>query len=75
MKNLRYIREQNGLSQIQLQMKTGIDQAMLSRYESGERTTSVEKLLILSRYFGTSVDYLLDLTDEPTPYPPKKAEG
>ncbi|GKH45690.1 helix-turn-helix domain-containing protein [Anaerotruncus massiliensis (ex Togo et al. 2019)] len=75
MKNLRYIREQNGLSQIQLQMKTGIDQAMLSRYESGERTPSVEKLLILSRYFGTSVDYLLDLTDEPTPYPPKKAEG
>ena len=75
MKNLRYIREQNGLSQIQLQMKTGIDQAMLSRYESGERTPSVEKLLILSRYFGTSVDYLLDLSDEPTPYPPKKAEG
>ena len=75
MKNLRYIREQNGLSQIQLQMKTGIDQAMLSRYESGERTPSVEKLLILSRYFGTSVDYLLDLTDEPPPYPPKKAEG
>ena len=75
MKNLRYIREQNGLSQIQLQMKTGIDQAMLSRYQSGERTPSVEKLLILSRYFGTSVDYLLDLTDEPTPYPPKKAEG
>ena len=75
MKNLRYIREQNGLSQIQLQMKTGIDQAMLSRYESGERTPSVEKLLILSRYFGTSVDYLLDLTDEPTSYPPKKAEG
>ena len=75
MKNLRYIREQNGLSQIQLQMKTGIDQAMLSRYESGERTPSVEKLLSLSRYFGTSVDYLLDLTDEPTPYPPKKAEG
>ncbi|MBC3938138.1 MULTISPECIES: helix-turn-helix domain-containing protein [Anaerotruncus] len=75
MKNLRYIREQNGLSQIQLQMKTGIDQAMLSRYESGERTPSVEKLLILSRYFGTSVDYLLDLTDEPTPYPPKKAES
>ena len=75
MKNLRYIREQNGLSQIQLQMKTGIDQAMLSRYESGERTPSVEKLLILSRYFGTSVDYLLDLTDEPTPYPPRKAEG
>ena len=72
---MRYIREQNGLSQIQLQMKTGIDQAMLSRYESGERTPSVEKLLILSRYFGTSVDYLLDLTDEPTPYPPKKAEG
>ena len=75
MKNLRYIWEQNGLSQIQLQMKTGIDQAMLSRYESGERTPSVEKLLILSRYFGTSVDYLLDLTDEPTPYPPKKAES
>ena len=75
MKNLRYIREQNGLSQIQLQMKTGIDQAMLPRYESGERTPSVEKLLILSRYFGTSVDYLLDLTDEPTPYPPKKAES
>jgi len=38
------------------------------RYERGIREIPVSMLLALARYYGVSVDYLLDLTDNPTPY-------
>ena len=75
MKNLKRIRNAQGKTQLQVQIALKIDQTALSKYETGDRVPSVDHLLKLARYYGTSVDYLLDLTDEPTPYPPKKAEG
>lgn len=52
-------------------MKTGIDQSDYSKIERGFRYPTVEQLIILSELFGTSVDYLLDLTDVEKPYPRK----
>lgn len=48
-------------------MKTGIDQALLSKYETGERVPTVENLLILADFYQTNLDYLLDRTDVRTP--------
>lgn len=56
-----------------LQLRTGIDQAMLSKYETGERIPTVENLCILANFFGTSLDFLMDRTDEKEPYEPKKS--
>lgn len=39
------------------------------RYEKGTRTIPVECLIILADYYGTSVDYLLGLTENKKPYP------
>lgn len=72
MLNLRKIRIEKRLSQIAVQLKTGIDQAQLSKIERGERLPSTENLLLLADLYGTSIDFLLDRTDEKTPYPPKK---
>lgn len=72
MHKLKKIRLEKGLTQLQVQMKTGIDQSDYSKIERGLRYPTVEQLIILSELFGTSsVDYLLDLTDVEKPYPRK----
>lgn len=71
MHKLNKIRLEKGLTQLQVQMKTGIDQSDYSKIERGLRYPTVEQLIILSELFGTSVDYLLDLTDAEKPYPRK----
>ena len=73
MENLKRIRKENNLTQLALQLRTGIDQAMLSKYETGERIPTVENLCILANFFGTSLDFLMDRTDEKEPYEPKKS--
>lgn len=35
--------------------------------ENGKTTTSLERLVLLSDYFGVSTDYLLGLTENPEP--------
>lgn len=72
MKNIKLIRVINDFTQLKVQMETGISQSMISKYESGELMPTTENLIILAKFYNTSLDYLMDLTDEKTPYPPKK---
>ena len=71
MSRLRDLRLERGFTQIKMQLLTGIDQSDYSKIERGLRYPTVEQLIILSELFGTSVDYLLDLTDVEKPYPRK----
>ncbi|MBQ3865270.1 MAG: helix-turn-helix transcriptional regulator [Clostridia bacterium] len=57
--NLKAMRKERGLTQIALQMKTGIEQSLLSKYENGERTPPTEALIRLADFYGVSIDYLL----------------
>lgn len=57
------------MTQLSLQMRTGIDQSLLSKYEKGERLPTVETLTILADYFDTSLDYLMGRTAQRKPYP------
>ena len=45
---------------------------MISKYETGELMPTTENLIILAKFYNTSMDYLMDLTDEKTPYPSKR---
>ncbi|MBO5870190.1 MAG: helix-turn-helix transcriptional regulator [Clostridia bacterium] len=72
MKNIKLIRVVKDYTQIKVQMDTGISQSTLSKYECGELIPTTENLLILAKYYNTSLDYLMDLTDEVKPYPQKK---
>ena len=72
MKNIKLIRVTKDYTQLKVQMDTGISQSTLSKYENGEILPSTDNLLTLATYYNTGTDYLLDLTDEKTPYPPKK---
>ena len=71
MKNLKLIRVIKDYTQLKVQMETGISQSVLSKYECGELMPTSENLIILAKFYGTSVDFLLDLTDNQTPYSQK----
>lgn len=63
--NLKKLRKEKGLTQIALQMQTGIEQVLISKYENGERIPPTETLIILADFFDTSIDYILGRTDNP----------
>lgn len=62
---LRQLRKSKGYTQVRVQMDTGIEQALLSKYENGERIPPTETLVKLADYYNVSVDYLLSRTDNP----------
>ncbi len=61
--NLKELRKSMGYTQIAVQMKTGIEQALLSKFENGERIPPTETLLCLADFYGVSIDYILCRTD------------
>ena len=62
---LKYLRKSRGLTQIALQMKTGIDQALLSKFENGERIPPTDTLMLLADFYGVSMDYIMMRTSVP----------
>lgn len=62
---LKQLRKAKGYTQIRVQMETGIEQALLSKYENGERIPPTETLLKLADFYNVSTDYLLGRTDKP----------
>lgn len=66
MKNrLKELRKSKKLTQVALQMQTGIEQALLSKFENGERIPPTETLIILADYYGVSIDYILYRSEKP----------
>lgn len=63
--NLRLLRKSRGYTQIAVQMKTGIEQALLSKFETGERIPPTETLITLADFYNVSIDYILCRTDIP----------
>lgn len=63
--NLKLLRKNKGYTQIAVQMKTGIEQALLSKFENGERVPPTETLIRLADFYNVSIDYILCRTDNP----------
>ena len=63
--NLKLLRKNRGYTQIAVQMKTGIEQALLSKFENGERIPPTETLIRLADFYDVSIDYILCRTDIP----------
>jgi len=63
--NLKLLRKQKGYTQIAIQMHTGIEQALLSKFETGERTPPTETLVQLANFYDVSIDYILCRTNNP----------
>ncbi len=65
---IRNLREDADLPQRALAELLKVTQTTYSRYESGVLEIPVDALVQLARYYNTSVDYLVGLTNEKTPY-------
>ena len=63
--NLKLLRKSKGYTQLALQMKTGIEQALISKFENGERIPPTETLITLADFYNVSIDYLLGRTNNP----------
>ena len=68
---LRDLREDHDLTQSAVAELLHIRQNTYSQYENGLRQLPIDVLIHLARYYRTSTDYLLELTDETQPYPPR----
>ena len=62
------MREDRDLKQKEIAEAIGITQRKYSYLETGVQQWTDELLVRLAAYYGTSVDYLLGLADDPDPY-------
>ena len=60
-KRLQELRLRNNLSQLQMAQRTNLSPSVISSYETGARTPSLENLVTIATTFRVSTDYLLGL--------------
>ena len=69
---IRDMREDHDLTQTEIGKILNMSQTGYSQYEIGKNDIPTKILIELSKYYNTSVDYLLGLTDISKPYPRSK---
>jgi transcriptional regulator with XRE-family HTH domain len=65
---IKSLRKDKGISQIEIAKILHCSQRVYSNYERGQIDIPTRILIGLSRYYETSIDYILGLTDERRPY-------
>ena len=64
--NIRKLRKEFNVSQPQLAKEIGYSKNTISLWEIGTRIPCADAIIILSRYFQVSTDYILKMTDDNT---------
>ncbi len=67
-KRLKELREDHDLTQAQISKYLNMSQTGYSKYETGENDVPTKILIELAKFYKTSVDYILELTNETKPY-------
>lgn len=60
---LKELRRINNLSQMQLATKTGLSQSAIAKWELGKTEPTASAIIILSKFFHETTDYILGLED------------
>ena len=68
LKRLKDLREDFDKKQYEIAKLLNITRQQYSLYELGKRDIPAEYLKKLAKYYNTSSDYILEITDEITPY-------
>ncbi len=63
-KRLKDLREDNDKLQKDIADLLGISQQYYSEYENGNRTMPIQHLITLAKYYNTSVDYIVGLSNK-----------
>lgn len=61
------IRKQNNETQSELGKILDLAKGRISDMENGRNTTTVDKIFLICEHYKVSSDYLLGLSDDPTP--------
>ena len=69
LRRLRDLREDSDLKQKDIAKVLNVAQRTYSAYENGERMIPYPCIIELAKFYGTSADYILGLTDTKEPYP------
>lgn len=64
-RRIRDLREDHDLTQKEVAKKLNCSQQVYSNYELGQRDIPTDILIKLSGIYDVSVDYILDITDDP----------
>lgn len=64
MYRIKDLREDRDLTQSQIADIINTTQQHYSKIELGKADISAQKLILLAKYYGVSVDYILGLTDK-----------
>ncbi len=67
MYRIRDLREDRDLSQAEIAKVIKTTQQQYSKIELGKADISGEKLILLANFYRVSTDYILGVTDDPTP--------
>jgi len=67
-KRVRDLREDHDMTQKQMSEYLQIHQTTYSDYELGNLNIPIDVLIRLAKLYGTSIDYIVGLTDDPKPY-------
>ena len=62
-KRIKDLREDNDRFQKEIAQLLGISQQYYSEYENGKRTIPIQHLITLAKYYHTSIDYIVVLSD------------
>ena len=68
LKRLKDLREDFDKKQYEIAKLLNITRQQYSLYELGKHDIPVEYIKKLAKYYNTSSDYILEITDEITPY-------
>ena len=63
--HIRELRNQRGMTQVDLAKRLGVSKSVVSSYENGVHLPPYDILIRLSALFGVSCDYLLGVSDTP----------
>ena len=61
---IKDLREDHDMLQKEIASLLGISQQYYSEYENGNRTITINHLITLSKFYGTSIDYIVGLSDQ-----------
>ncbi len=62
-KNLKMLREEKGLGQVELAKALGVGKGTISLWENGLREPLLSSLVAIAKYFNISIDELVGLVD------------
>ena len=70
---IRELREDHSLTQQKVANLLHIGQRTYADYESGKTRIPIDNIMILARFYNTSMDYITGASNVQKPYPKKQA--